>query len=138
MNRKTQYVHQNVDIREHKAPTDESIRLLNEFQEKAKQNIIATFPTQDNTINAMAIFYHNEMIYRRVDYQLKFSLNGREIICEGYLDRNNFSEEIYKTFHHYLQEAVKEILIKRFSEIIAQRFVEFFPKEINGMLKIQP
>lgn len=37
-----------VDVHEHRAPTDESIKLLNEMQEKILKNIVAQFKVDNN------------------------------------------------------------------------------------------
>lgn len=44
-----------VTVHEHKAPTDESIRLYQEIEEKAFQNILHRIQVNDNALNFGAI-----------------------------------------------------------------------------------
>ena len=46
-----------VTIHEHRAPTDESVRLLNEFEEKARKNIIHKISVNENNLNAVSIIF---------------------------------------------------------------------------------
>jgi hypothetical protein len=46
----TQYHRHDVKVEEKKAPTDESIRLLNEMQEKAIDNIVSKIEVKDNLV----------------------------------------------------------------------------------------
>ena len=48
----TEYVDRNITVKEYKAPTDESVKLLNEMTEKALNNIVKTFSTSNNTLQA--------------------------------------------------------------------------------------
>lgn len=52
----TKYVTKEVNIKEKKAPTDESIRLLNEFQEKALRNQLCQFKLENNNLNVNWFF----------------------------------------------------------------------------------
>ena len=62
-------------IVEKKAPTDESIRLLNEFHDKAKENILDRIIVENNKFNYKAIVYEESHTMQRfISYS--FSLNG--------------------------------------------------------------
>jgi hypothetical protein len=77
--RVTERVTENVVVNEHRAPTDESLRLLNEMQEKAMKNIVDRVILQDNVVNGISVLF--EGTFDRVQY-VKFNLNGRTITTE--------------------------------------------------------
>lgn len=99
---------------EKKAPTDESIRLLNEFQEKARENLLQQILIDDNILRGVIVAQmlpgfstaQNDTIY-----MVKFTLNGKEHNFE--IRSNKYG--LIKDANH---EVVKE-LYKRFSEAIA-------------------
>lgn len=46
--RETHQHHHHTEVHEHRAPTDESVRLLKEMEETAREKIIASFPLGSN------------------------------------------------------------------------------------------
>src|SRR4051812_2071854 len=87
-NHKTEHVPyvKEVKITEHKAPTDESVKLLNEMQEKAKKNIIATIHIEQNYLKAIVIYTQDDVVSGRMKYAIKFNLNGKDCNIEGHID----------------------------------------------------
>lgn len=67
--RVTEHVH------EHRAPTDESVRLLIELEEKAFKNIIDKVHIQSNTVNALVIAYTSDALFNGVRWFVRFTLN---------------------------------------------------------------
>jgi hypothetical protein len=105
-----------VDIHEHKAPTDESIKLLNEMQEKVMNNIMATFRVEDNTLNAAVIYLFQGTGFDRLDYRVKFTFNGKEYLLNGEIPRRNFVPS-----HKYGSNEVYEALAKSLVILIAEK-----------------
>lgn len=81
-------------IHEHKAPTDESIRLLEEMNEKVIQSLIAKVDVKDNLVEgkAWAIESRVTAMDDNVGLFFKFKINGREFVVERKVSR----EELYK------------------------------------------
>lgn len=77
-------------IHEHKAPTDESVRLLNEMQDKAIQNLIAKVEVKDNLVEGVAWAMGNNHSTMDFDVQLffKFKINGQEFVVEKKIRRS--------------------------------------------------
>ncbi len=94
----TEYVpyEKSVKITETRAPTDESVKLLNEFQEKAKQNLVDQIKVEDNTLNGVVLFFRQDIVHDKVEWFGKFSLNGKEHKVQGELPFG-FDEKI--SFH---------------------------------------
>lgn len=126
---RTEYVPycREVKITENKAPTDESVRLLNEFEEKAKKNIIATIQIDENLLKAVVIYYRDEVVSNRMSYHIKFSLNGQETIIIGYVDNFEWREELSKTWFGLGNEAIFRILHKKFAEMVAEELMKQSP-----------
>ena len=95
-------------MHEHRAPTDESVRLLKEMEEKAAQKLIATVRLQDNTFNATCHVFHHpcEM---RVEFIVRFSLNGREYEIKSSEDQFELSR-LTETAAQKMHKAVIEKL----------------------------
>lgn len=113
-----------VDITEHKAPTDESIRLLNEMQEKAKENILKTVYIDENSLKAVCVYYLTTPDSMMIECRIRFNLNGEDYTIDHKLNRFQYTKIIYG--EQYLGMGVKvlyDLLIKTFSEKIAETIV---------------
>jgi hypothetical protein len=73
----TEYVDRNITLNENRAPTDESVKLLNEMSDKALKNIVKTFSTTNNTLQITAAVYEDHRLQERA-FLCKFVLNGKE------------------------------------------------------------
>lgn len=74
---KTQYVDRNVTVKEYRAPTDESVKLLNEMTDKALNNIVQSFSTTNNCLQMTGAVYVDEFRQQK-SFLLKFTLNGKD------------------------------------------------------------
>gem|GEM_PF-2896609 len=76
---RTEYVTRNVHI--HRAPTDESVRLLKEMEDAAEKKIIESVHVKSNAfecvVHVMYDVLSDDKIYRAV-----FSLNGKKMTVE--------------------------------------------------------
>ena len=75
-----------MDVTEHRAPTDESIKLFKEFEEKAMKNIIASGRVEDNVINFKCYIYSDKMSWDDI-CKCVFTVNGNEYYFEFILPR---------------------------------------------------
>lgn len=73
----TERVTESVTVHEHRAPTDESIKLLNELSDKTLKNIIHSFSTSNNTLQTSWAVYVDQLQHKRIAL-CKFVLNGKE------------------------------------------------------------
>jgi hypothetical protein len=64
------------EIHEHRAPTDESVKLLNEMQEKVLSNVLKKFSV-NNTLNVKGMVYNNYLTMEK-ELHCSFSINGVE------------------------------------------------------------
>lgn len=112
-----------VKVEEHRAPTDQSVRLLNEMQQQAQSNIIAQVRLPDNILNAIVFIQQIKMGFDRFDWFCKFKLNGREHVVKGSFDNWEFAQDIKRKVdsgqEHNYELAEWQELVKRVSTVIA-------------------
>lgn len=116
----TEYVDRNITVNEHRAPTDESVKLLNELTEKALNNIVKTFSTTNNTLQVTAAVYEDYRNQQR-EVLCKFVLNGKENIL-----RVDIPTYEYDTPKKIVQELYKQVCNK-----LALEIMQPFRKELN-------
>jgi len=121
-----------IDVHEHKAPTDESVKLLNEFEEKAKENIIAVYRIEENNINAVAILYQDNVCQDAINYFLKFNLNGREYKLRGELKKR----DIKIIDFHAIDLSLYKILREAFCNKLIDEIFKQIPDTLNTFTKI--
>jgi hypothetical protein len=104
-------------VHEHRAPTDKSVQLLNEMQEKATQNIIETIRLEGNGLSAVALCFENNSIVDIVTYHIRFELNGKKHLIKGDIEKRELSEA------RRLKEEAINIFFKKFSEAICKEIL---------------
>lgn len=116
-----------VTINEHKAPTDESVKLLNEFESRARKNIIHKVKIDENYLKAIAVYYKDDMVEFRVHFYVKFSLNGTEVVVEDYLDNFEWRSDLSKEYGGFGNRHIFELVFKKLSDMIASELMGQFP-----------
>lgn len=72
-----------IDIHEHKAPTEESIRYIEEVERKILDNIVAKIKIEDNIFKGEAFAYLYPTSYKhQFLFVFKFEINGTIIECK--------------------------------------------------------
>ena len=66
-----------INVKEHRAPTDDSIRLLNEMQERARESLVKRYVIDDNYIKG-SIYYFEDLLTNDHIVEIRFALNGKE------------------------------------------------------------
>lgn len=116
----TEYVDRNITVNEQRAPTDASLKLLNEMTEKALKNIVSNFSTTNNTLQTTVAVYED---YKNSDRQFlcNFVLNGKQNILQ--IDIPIYE---YDTPEKMVQELYQQVCNKLAAEIMQP-----FLKEIS-------
>lgn len=70
-----------IAISEHRAPTDDAMRLLNEMQEKSKENLIERYIIEDNDLKG-GVFIFKDFRTENFEIVVHFTLNGKEHTVE--------------------------------------------------------
>ena len=66
-----------IDLTEKRAPTDESIRLLNEMQDKAFDNVVDCVQLSNNELNDITYWLYPDYHSFTERARIRFSLNGK-------------------------------------------------------------
>lgn len=113
----------NTTIEINRAPTDESVTLLNEFTDKAKDNILDSFRVKSTLVDSVIFVERiSPSISRYLNF--KFDINGEEFII-----RNVELPYNLKNKYDIRKHAVKE-LFKQISEKVAIEIL----KETNTLI----
>ena len=122
----TEYVPycERVEVTEHRAPTDMSVKLLNEFEEKARENIIAKVEIRENNINAAVIYYMDNFAGNRIEFHIRFKFNGKEYVMRDSVDRFDWNKEVAMKYSGFGSKAVFIAFHERLSKIIAAELME--------------
>lgn len=117
----TEYVDRNITVNEQRAPTDASVKLLNEMTEKALKNIVSNFSTTNNTLQTTVAVYED---YRNSDRQFlcKFVLNGKQNILQidipiyEYDTPEKMVQELYQQVYNKLAAEIMQPFLKEISK----------------------
>ena len=88
----TEYVPYEKTVTINRAPTDKSVELLNEMQDKAIKNLIKSVNIKDNTMNGTVLYFIQRADWDGVDFIARFSFNGTEHELRGQVNRRDLSE----------------------------------------------
>lgn len=73
-------------VHEHKAPTDDSIKLLREMEEKSRKQIACALVAEENVVNGAVVQFHDAHDrFEKVCY-VSFKLNGQQMEFKVPLD----------------------------------------------------
>jgi len=115
------------EVHEHRAPTDESIRIYKEMEDKAFDHLLSITKLDNNEFKATwHVFYEGITAHRKA--VVRFMLNGKEhtttiSICDF---------EAHSGVSDFIVEKVREAMTRKMAEILTLDLVkqgrEFFRK----------
>jgi len=101
-----------VNTTEKRAPTDDSIRLAKEYQEKAKDNLIAQYELENNILKAKWWVFENPSDWN-FKFHCKFMLNDKDYSFDFIVNRYDFKndkDDIHKQVYKKILERVSVVL----------------------------
>lgn len=108
----------NVEITEKRAPTDESIHLYKEMEEKAEQKVISKETFNDNVLNGVVVYIENSYAfsYDNVKAHIRFSINSKDYhikigVPRSTINRQDAAKLLYTTI---LDELAREFTVEIF------------------------
>lgn len=122
-----------VTVNEHRAPTDKSVELLNEFEKKAHENIIYKTKIEQNHLKAIAIYYQDDIVSNRMHFHVKFELNGFETLISDFVDGFEWRTELSKLYFGFGNEAIFKLVHKKLSEMIALDLMKQSPDFMGAL-----
>lgn len=73
----TEYVTKQVNVTEHRAPTDKSVQLLMEMEEKVTQRLLGSIAVNDNSIN-LEIAALRDVAWDNKIVRYRLTINGKQ------------------------------------------------------------
>lgn len=103
-----------IKVNEYKAPTDESIRMMEEMHAKALKNIIHHIKVEDNLVNGEIFVVHQPWLRYSYKVVCKFKINGKEFVVDKDLDGINFEnvEQGISILHAVGHDTGKAIMLQ--------------------------
>ncbi len=110
----TPYITNNTTVKEERAPTDASIKLMMEMEEKATKNIVDRIIVDNNLLKGAIIICDDYLANAKKIY-IKFKLNGEdyESIETVKLNITITKEEAITIMLEKMSEAILEQLLKK-------------------------
>jgi len=110
-----------VDVHEHRAPTDDSVKLLREMEEKSRKQIVGAFVTnKDNDLQGAVVYMAPFSMSPDHDVYIRFKLNGqdyefKEVVSD--LEMHMSEVEAYRMLAEKISAAVtNKLMCKLISE----------------------
>jgi len=115
-----------ISVTEFRAPTDESVRILHDFEEKARKNVVGHWRLDQNEIRAIAVAFQVDNLSDMIVVYVKFELNGKKYEFREEVRRDKFLAEEFVLNG----EAVPMILLELF---VLKVSTALFGKSLDGL-----
>jgi hypothetical protein len=109
---------QKVTVTENRAPTDDSVKLLREMEEKAKQQVIESFIADSNEIKGAVVRMQRCAMTPDTETWVTFVLNGERVQV-----RVEISDQVVALDSREAQRLLIETLAKKITDWLARRFL---------------
>jgi cell fate (sporulation/competence/biofilm development) regulator YmcA (YheA/YmcA/DUF963 family) len=121
--------HSIFSITENRAPTDESMRLLQEMEEKVISKILGSFKLKSTTVSGQIVFFAT-IDSLNTKYRIRYKLNDKEFQFDGFIDDYRMvlkdHKEIIQLFVKSISEEIATMLFEENIEVIANLFKRGF------------
>ena len=113
-----------IDVTEKRAPTDKSVELLNEMQQKAFDNLITCIKLEDNDLKDIMCWIYSDRCSWQERMRIQFKINGKIvdfdfILPHKYTDKAEIGPMIREEVLKKISDLVlRECIDKRFKDII--------------------
>jgi hypothetical protein len=111
---KATYANTKVEVTEKRAPTDESVSLLNEMQKEARANIVKTIKINDNFVEGITTVFRGTV--RGYVFMVYFKINGEEVIVEEIFDSYKIVQELDLDMFEFFYTQVSKKLTSMFMD----------------------
>jgi len=130
---RTKYVpyEKSVTVTEKRAPTDESVKLLNEFQDKSLENLIKTVKISNNVVDGVLFLFQIQAACFQRKFVFIFKINGVEYKIEDNYDIDNV---LHFSNSRNVDNTVNKIISKLSEKIVVHLFqsnLDFWKEAIS-------
>ena len=110
------HIRAEITVTEKRAPTDDSVRLLREMEDKAKAEVIKAVAINDNLFNGVIHTMFDALSYRTT-VRLVYSMNGKKLTTDYHIDDSrSLDDSITGLIDAVARDIAIEILRKPISE----------------------
>ena len=103
------------EIHEHRAPTDESIKLLNEMREKTLKNIVAQFKVKNNVFSGIVTYFAEDFCNGDYNVVHKFKLNNIDYTVSKRIDKFDLKRDKERVLRDFYTKVSQTILKELFN-----------------------
>lgn len=100
----------NTFITEKRAPTDDSVKLLVEFERAAKEKIVKAQELDNNVISAV-VWHLNDYLSLKKKFNILIKLNGETITIEHSVDPILTNAQILESIYEKISERISATLM---------------------------
>lgn len=112
--------HQTVSVTHKHAPTDESVRLLREMEQAARDKVVQALRLEDSPIDGV-VHAHDDFLSQRREFCVLVRVNGRQLEVRRSFNFSAADEEIADGLLMAVSQRIAaELLSKAFSKLPAQ------------------
>ena len=104
---------QRVTVTENRAPTDESIKILRDIEERARGHVLQTFQVENHVVDGVVVVFQMSASDFQKKAYIRFRINGKdfsfaEVMPEGALalDRRQAIEMFFKAVREAIFKAI--------------------------------
>lgn len=98
-------VYLRAEINERRAPTDESVKLLREMEEKARKEVIAAMRVEDSTVECVLHFQH-DIVSDMNHIRAIMKINGQHVVADYRFRPNERREEVRNGLFDAVSKAI--------------------------------
>jgi len=100
-------------VHEHRAPTDESVKLLREMEAQAKSEVVDSIHLKDNTFDAK-LYISKELMSLQRRYTIRFKLNNEKFEVVKLFDELNFDAfDALSEIHKAMSDKISAIILDK-------------------------
>jgi hypothetical protein len=108
--------YQYVNVTEKRAPTDESVRLLKEMEQKARDNIIASIELDSNLVKGR-VFVMKEWLSGKNNFAVLMDINGKRVEIKVSTDEyNSVESQMQRIYEEIGKRIAVEVMPAVFDE----------------------
>lgn len=116
-----------ITVNENKAPTDDSIRLAEEYREKLRSEFIKAYTFGDmqaNEMNGMVVQFVNSFTIMGQDLYVSFNFNNQNFEIKQHISRQEAGisrDEAYKVLFNCIMDKVRESMVNAFIKGVTEK-----------------
>lgn len=114
---KTEYITK--EVHEYRAPTDESVKLLREMEQKAKNEVVKSIQLGSNYLKANVYLSLDPMSFNNM-FRVVFDINGHSYVSDIAIPINAPTEVIVQKLHRGISDVIAQKILEDVSLTVSK------------------